>query len=609
MEFKEVVAIVSAHIRAGERERKLWDRWHSWYLSEFWDAEFNPGPSGSVLSVTGEPESEVTLETNFPYAFIDTMIANVCPTNPMITLTGRQQDLHDVARARENLVNDTLRRDKMHAKSWDMATYAGICGRAFSKTVWSKERRRPITRVIPPRNVFYDHTCDYEDAAYIFEAVPMRKRDFLKRVKSGEYNKEAADMAKPGRLPSWLVDQARGGEIINKDAPRDAFDWVVVIEFYNLADGELFVLLEDSEIPLAYSERPPFLFVKNPFSMLIFNKNLRDNSGISDVKLIARIQERLNEIDTLELMFAHSTIPVTMMDEAAVDDPEGAVDQFAKCSKPGDIVRVKVTQGKNISDVFTWTQSPGLAPSHEKMRDRCTSLCEFILGIPNYARGVVGQADVATELALADTATRTRNGRRIRCIEDWVVDVARKSLGLWREFLDSDTEMLVRDRNTFGSTPVDRPTLGFGTLDADEGGAKLDNVYIWEDSVQFEDEWFYDFEAVPYSPTENHKLVQLQKLQQFIEVLHNNPMIDQLGLYRKLTELIGMSEIVNPSGGAQAMPGAPGAAPAQDQAGGMPTGTSADNIATGALPAGEDAAVAAIMPPGASQLASPPMAK
>jgi hypothetical protein len=69
---------------------------------------------------------------------------------------------------------------------------------------------------------------------------------------------------------------------------------------------------------------------------------------------------------------------------------------------------------------------------------------EFILGIPQYSRGVVGVADVATEVALADTATRTRNGRRIKMIEDAIDTLAHKVVGLYEEFLPPNTMLPIR---------------------------------------------------------------------------------------------------------------------------------------------------------------------
>jgi hypothetical protein len=89
----------------------------------------------------------------------------------------------------------------------------------------------------------------------------------------------------------------------------------------------------------------------------------------------------------------------------------------------------------------------------------------------------------------------------------------------------------------------------------------------------------YEYTVVAYSPTENHRMVQAQKLQQYMPVLLNNPIIDQKKLFEKVFEVMGMESLVTQEEQAPAMPGGPAdgtqqAPPPNDglEAGGTPGG-------------------------------------
>jgi len=96
----------------------------------------------------------------------------------------------------------------------------------------------------------------------------------------------------------------------------------------------------------------------------------------------------------------------------------------------------------------------------------------------------------------------------------------------------------------------------------------------------------FDYEAVPYSPTENHRLLQLQKIQQYMSLLVGSPAVNQEKLMVKLLDLLGLSDII-----AEQQPAPPG------MPGGMPPGLPGmspgppgqDTLASGALPPGLEA--------------------
>lgn len=560
---KQIQSIIEIHRTKNRVERTKWDRWRSWYLSEYWSSE-SDFPSGSE-DLYGR-EEEINIETNYPYAYIDTMIANICPTNPQVTVMARQDELRESARFREALINDTFRRNKLHAQLWKTATNASICGRGFIKTLWSFNKKSVEFVVLDPRYIFFDLTAQkWEDVRYIVEVTVLTKDEFKKRTKKkGEkgavYNAKVADKATFGGFPTWLKDHVRSDTAVGQ-ASRQVYDWVTVYEVYDFTgDGRYYHALEQQEEPLFEGELP-YRYVRNPFSIMTFNDNMTNLGGVSDVKLISSIQERLNEIDTLELWHAHSSNPVLMVNTGLVDNPEQIITALRDATQPGSMIQLMGKANAPMHDLIGQTPVPTLTPSFQVMRERCTQIIEFILGIPAYSRGVVGVADVATEVALADTSTRTRNGRRIKAVEDTVSSLGSKIVGLYEEFLDQSSTLPLRLTGSREVLEATRETMA-----------------LQDERPDYENPMDYDYDAVPFSPTENHRLVQLQKIQNYLPILLEAQQVDKEKLITKLLDLLQMNDIL-----------ATGQPPTQmvPTAQGLPPGAEGgDNMATGALPPG-----------------------
>jgi hypothetical protein len=517
----------------------------------------------------GTSEDEINFETNYPYAYIDTMIANVCPTNPQVTVFARREALREVAQFREALINDTLKRNKTHQLLWKVATNTALCGRGFFKSIWNFKTETVDFFVVDPRYVFYDLAAPrWEDIRYLIEVTVLTKAEFKRRTKKkgrkgATYNAKVAEKASFGGYPAWLRDTIRNKSMLNS-ASKEVYDWVTVYEVYDFeGDGRYYHMLDGIEEPLFDGELP-YRYVRNPFTQLIFNDNMLDLGGVSDVKLIASIQERLNEIDTLELWHAHSSTPVLLVNTGLVDNPESLTTALRDANEPGSMVAVMGKANAPLRDLIGQTPTPQFQPSFNHMRDRCTQTVEFILGIPQYSRGVVGVADVATEVALADTATRTRNGRRIKAVEDIVRALGNMVIGLYEEFLHEDTMLPVRLTDSREVLTITREALG-----------------VREERSPYEHPMDFDYDAVPYSPTENHRLVQLQKIQQYMPLLVESPQVDKEKLVVKLLDLLGLSEILltnqpptQQMPQAAGMPPAPGAPQDPSMAGGdLPLGT------------------------------------
>tara|TARA_R110002012_G_scaffold32092_2_gene95311 strand:- start:1384 stop:3045 length:1662 start_codon:yes stop_codon:yes gene_type:complete len=536
-------------------------------MSEYWNQN-QEQPTGAT-SISGGAAEDVNFETNYPYAFIDTMIANVCPQNPQVTVLARTDKMRPAGRFREALINDTFKRNNLHRVLWKTSTNVAICGRAFMKVVWNFRKNTAEIFSVDPRYVFFDMAATrFSDIRYLVEVTVLTQAEFNTRTKKqgrkgAMYNAKASSKAVFGGFPTFLRDAAREKSHLN-EASRDVYKWVTVYEVYDFqGDGRYYHYLEDVEEPLFEGELP-YRYIRNPFIQLTFNENMTDLSGLSDVKLVQSLQERLNEIDTLELWHAHTSTPVMLVNTALADNPEDIMSALADANQPGTMISIQGKANAPLRDIIGSTPVPAFSPTFGDMRNRCNQVIEFILGIPQYSRGVVGVADVATEVALADTATRTRNGRRIKQVEDAIKAAAERIIGLYEEYLDPNSTLPVRLTGSQEVLDVSRESLRLRP-ERDPAEQPLD----------------FDYDALPYSPTENHKIIQLQKFQQYFPILAQAPNVDKNKLITKLVDLLDMRDILTdaPPTPAQGPPVVP-----SDAA--QPPG--ADNVVTGGLPPGTE---------------------
>tara|TARA_Y100001938_G_scaffold149931_1_gene238759 strand:+ start:3453 stop:5279 length:1827 start_codon:yes stop_codon:yes gene_type:complete len=554
---KKFPAIIKQQKTKLDGERKRWAKWARWYRSEFFRTNDEDYELDGSLGVPNYNSDEITMEQNFVYSYCDTMVANIVPPNPQVTVQPRKEDLREAAKLREMLINDCLRRNKVHEKLWKLTTRASVWPRAFMKTVWNPKRRTPIFRVIDPKNIFFDNSVEeYEDIRYIIEVTVLTRGEFEKRAngkgrKKGIYNKEVADRATFGAFPQWLKDPL-------KDSPSDmyasqnVYQWITIYEVYDFVSDKFFHFMDDVDEPLL-EDNLPYTNLRNPYQILTFNDNLKDIGGMSDVQLIQTAQERLNEIDTLEMWHSKTSIPVMLINGGLVDDPAVLMDLLEDIGGPGEIGVIDTKARVGIGDVIGSTPIPQFSPNFSQMRARCIETIEFVLGIPAYSRGMVGQSDVATELALADTATRTRNARRQKAVYDVIAWMGEAVIALYKEFMRPDEVIPAR---LLDSPNVEQLTKELLVMNENERA--LD----------------YDYEAVPFSAPEANRVVLLKQLERFAPVLLNNPMVNQDKLIQQLLDLLLMPNVKAEQPPPQpGMPGMTGMSPE-----GLPPGVNAQGV-------------------------------
>jgi hypothetical protein len=578
MDEKVCYSLIGKHQTLADGERQLWDRWQSWMEGEFYATIPDDTVSPTAVSDMHLDNSDLNFETNTPFAFIDTMKANVCPSNPQVTVNCRMEETREAGKKRETLINDTMRRIGFNNVLRMAATHTAISGRCPIKTVWSTRKKMPIVICVDPRAFFYDKSLPFDQTRYVIEARPLTLAEFNRRKKRGSefgFSREAAKQVTASGYPKWLKP-LKGTLNKEDDEARDELKWVLTYEFWDLDEGHYYQFAENVEKPLLHLKELPYTHISNPYDLLVFNQSTRNSGGISDIKLIAKALERMNELDTIELDYAHKSIPIVLTNDALLDSPDAFKEALSRAG-PMDTVSFRTTQPVAIDNVIGFTKTPDVLVNFEIMRERCNSTINYILGFPEYARGKTNTSEVATELALVDTATRTRNGMRVDTMGGLVTRTAMKIGALWQQFMPESQQIPVQlDADAGDFAIVDRESLLF---DGDPIEHEF-GVSMWENS------WYYDFEVVSFSPTENHRLVQLNKLVQFDATLQADPYTDQSKLSRKRHELLGTEELYDPEGGNKQM--------LQQQAmqkqmpNQMPSGTPADAISTGQMPDGAD---------------------
>lgn len=559
MDAKQCYNIITTHIQQEAPEREEISQWVEWYNSDAYETRLKPAvaPDGSGFVGADSDEDSVNVETNFTFAWIDTMTANVCPLNPQVTFTSGRKDFKAAAAARERLINATFKMDDAHDLAVDFATHVGIAGRGVTKVVWNATLARPEASSIEPSRFFYDRTVPYKKARYVCEVTLITKEEMesrlainSKRADGSKYNAEVAKDVHYGAYPEWFTAEQRAENI------SSFFQWAVVYEFWDLSGGKYYHFLHGNEEPLL--EGPlPYKHIRNPFVVKFFNRSLKHHGGLSDVKLIARNQEQLNEVNSLQLTHAYKSIPFTVVNSALIDEPDEFLAAIEGVNKPGAVVELKANNVRNISDVVSYTQTPGLTPAFESMKRELKEGINFTLAFAAHERGQTGDSKLATELSMMQDGLQTRNGRRVKVMEKWIVEVAYRYLGLWRQFLKGQAPALSASGDV--SEALDATELGFDRpLEPGEE----------------EKDWWFTCKPVPFDPAENNRLVQLRSIQQFFPVLNGNPAVDQQKLVHKLLDLLGLSDlgtdVVPPAaappgamqqqgGGAQNLPVAPGA--------------------------------------------------
>ena len=475
------------------------------------------------VDMSRNDDGDAYFDVNYSFMMVDTGRSSIVPGNPQVQILPMSDDV-DLNRTKtaEALVNHNFREAKMRRLLGRLNGLTMLHGTAYLKCVYNTEKRRVRYSVVPRSDLFVDPLAQtWEDVGYVIHKTVLTVAEVKARLEAGRYqtlegmtveqtidhlkvkaNQVSGTAAQSYRMSINWVGRPTPRDILFEDnAIMRKIDVVVVYELFDI-DGNRLWHFGGSELHPLFLGELPYALVRNPFVPLVYNDALEGVSGIADMELIEPLIRQIHDMDTTRMRHAQATIPRTMVNDDAVEDPETLVADLADANDPGSLVRVKISNTGKYSDlqsIFAQTPQPTLAPDFNISIQRAEEKVFEILGISPFQRGTVGSGRVATEFALADQANQTRLSERLQAIGDLLESAARMTLDLYNEFLPSTDKIFLRMPGSSAQTVASRETLPFFRGISAQGSLLIS--------------------VVPHSPAETTREARLGKIMNLLPLL------------------------------------------------------------------------------------------
>jgi len=552
--FRIFPKLIVACMKEYTEERELFDRALQVYNSNYTQ------PMGVDNKKDG-----VTMGMNYMYAWVQQLQAQVCPAQARASIEARVETNNDRAMYRAAFYNDThYRKDTAEDIRW-LNRWAALCRRGIWKAVWNFDTHDPSFIPLDPRTVWFDREASkFEESRWLIQAIPVTKDEFRRRMEpefiDGELEPalyehmthEEFNKIPFTSYPGWMRNRTKRGMTVPQDkTSEDLLGWVEVYECYDFRNGRFYHFLKGQNFPLLADNLPYHDSVPRNFYRFVYSENMSDLSGMSDYELTEAVQLRLDEIDNLEMWYVKTSIPQVWGQKGAVTDPDNVDKAWRQSNKPGGLNWVDVSTRMSINDVFFTTPQPHLPMNFDMMRRRCQEVIEFILGFPGFSHGRMGDTDLATEVAAAQSHDETRKAERKRYVNKAIEWATRTMDAMYRAYLPADTEIPMRVVDMEKTVELTTELLGYD----DPSERPLD----------------YDYEVLADEGSEHNKSVKLRRLNEAMlnAAIMQSPNTDQKYLVREYWRLLGMPRAYQDQPPPPPAP-PPGADPAA--AGGVPPG-------------------------------------
>jgi hypothetical protein len=482
---------------------------------------------GGDLDRSRNEDGEAYFDTNYAFMMVDTGRSNVVPGNPQVQILPMADDV-DIHRTKtaEALVNHCFRQGKMRRVLGRLNGLTMLQGVSYLKCVYDIQQKTVRYRVVPRLDLFVDPLAEtWDQVGYVIEKTTIPMAEIRRRLESGQYTPidkmtidQTIEMLKT-RANSLMYDHTSGSggatsswsDWVGRPSPRDILqednqalkktDVVVVYEVFDLTGDRLWHFAGTGLWPMFVSELP-YRLVPNPYIPLVYNDALEGTGGISDLELVEPLISQIHYMSAMSVRHAQACVPRTLVNDDALEDPDGFVADLANAAGPGDVVRVKIANtGKysELSSIFAHTPQPSLMPEFGTSIQRMEDKLYETLGISPFQRGVVGAGRVATEFALADQANQTRLAERLQCLGDLIEQAARVTLDLYNEYLPHTHRIYLRVQGASQGMVASKETLPFYP------GVSVSGSLL--------------ISVVPYSPAEVTRETRLNKMLQLLPML------------------------------------------------------------------------------------------
>ena len=242
-----------------------------------------------------------------------------------------------------------------------------------------------------------------------------------------------------------------------------------------------------------------------PYSMYTLNQSGIDCLGLSEVQLVLKQQETINDLLTHMKQITYLQIPRVMYDSGRVseEDLNKAVEASA-----GSFIGINPSNSEALRSLATLFYEMPIPDSPAGVKEfiaRQEDDAAFISALAEAARGQVAGARTATEMAIIDAQLRTRLATREGHLNDALEDVAKKVFYLCKKYMRETRLIRIA------------------------GGNKWEQL-SHKDLVDID----VDFEMIGYNPIRRNPGMMAETLIQMLPFLSQNQNVD----IRRLTEEI-----------------------------------------------------------------------
>jgi hypothetical protein len=515
LSIADIHTLIDVHLGIARQETDRWSKYLQWYLNRFRTSDTQQNEGDDV---------ELNEHTNYLFALVDTISASLVPLNPNMHARPESPDAADRALVVERLLRQDIKATRLRKVSRRCIRRTVLFGRAPAKVVWDELIQAPRVYDVKPEWLWWNFEVPFEQSPYYIEytTVPdeeMQRR--LKRPKTPDGRRPAAIYNRKGLTgqsmkggPHWLRTVLQSNTTRNlTDKVEELFSAHVVYEIYFPREDRCVHLMPGAEVAL-YDGPAPYGMVPNPYAIVSFHDRLEDERGLSDAELIDSLQFRMNELSQLAMEHILRSMPWMAYDRDAVDkDSIEALEEAA----PGDLVGVSVRQGKTVRDAFAEGPTPSLTPDFYRERSRIQEDIQLISGFPDWARGRNVRAEVATEVALQESALKTRFTQREQDVADFHAEIGNRMLLLRREMMPEDQKVWVPSVERFNDALTDHGDP------------------VWLTSAHLEG--VRDVDVVPYDPQSYNKPMRREALKGLVGLLKNTG-LDAIADMPRLMRLI-----------------------------------------------------------------------
>ena len=503
--------LIDRHLDFYKRsEKKQFDKARRFYRGDFFtssDSDLDTSRNHSFLC-----------SKNLIYAIADTAVSALLGPNPNVAAIASTPKSQDAAPSVTGLLEYIFRVNRFRRKAATALIDAVLCKRGVFKTGWDADRDIPIVRAVNPSSLFFDLTArDPDDIRYWIEATVISFEEFKDRVRSGLYKAELVKDVEPDRFPRWLMDKNQQSDT---QQVRDAFKWVTVYEYYDRERGVIQHYIKQADA-VVFEDKIDYI----PYSMFSLNQSGIDCLGLSEVQLVLKQQETINDLLTHMKQITYLQIPRILYDSGRIteEDLNKAVEASA-----GSFVGINPSNSeslRSLGTIFYEMPQPQNPQGVQEFVARQEDDAAFISALAEAARGQVVGARTATEMAIIDAQMRTRLATREGHLNDAIEDVARKAFYLSKKYMREPR--LIR-------------------VAGDRRWAELAHKDLRDIEV--------DFEMVSYNPIRKNPSVMIESLLQMIPFLAENPNVDMRKLTEEIISGMGLSRrIIIPQAELEAM--------------------------------------------------------